>query len=293
MSGDEQGVPRTTWKQLLAELPPGRVYAMDPDKEAHFDRGYFLMPEMRMHCGECRGPMLFKCTERPSADISGQEHWNEKWATYECKQCERVSKRYALLMALRAQPSEIAWHVVKVGEFPPFGPPVPAGLVSLVGGERELFLKGRNCESLGLGIGAFAYYRRVVDSQRVRLLDEVIKVAEQVKAPPEQIEALKRARQETRFTDSLKLAGGALPRELLLIAEQNPLLLLQHALSAGIHRRSDRECLARAQAAREVLTRLAERLAELTKDPASLAAAIKQLQALREEDAAEGEGNDV
>ena len=37
-------------------------------------------------------------------------------------------------------------------------------------------MKGRRCGNLGLGIGAFVYYRRVVENQKSRILDEIIKV---------------------------------------------------------------------------------------------------------------------
>jgi hypothetical protein len=64
----------------------------------------------------------------------------------------------------------------KLGELPVYGPPTPARLISLIGPDREIFLKGRRCGNLGLGIGAFVYYRRVVENQKSRILDEIIKV---------------------------------------------------------------------------------------------------------------------
>ena len=46
---------------------------------------------------------------------------------------------------------------LKFGEFPAFGPPVPPRVLSLIGPDKDLFLKGRRSEIQGLGVGAFAY----------------------------------------------------------------------------------------------------------------------------------------
>ena len=42
--------------------------------------------------------------------------------------------------------------------------------MKLVGPDRDDFLKGRRCENQGLGVGAFIYYRRVVENQKNRIL---------------------------------------------------------------------------------------------------------------------------
>jgi len=47
----------------------------------------------------------------------------------------------------------------------------------MLGDNRDLFMKGRRCESQSLGIGAFVYYRRVVENQRAAILGQIIKIA--------------------------------------------------------------------------------------------------------------------
>src|SRR5215203_6012781 len=81
-------------------------------------------------------------------------------------------------------------HCSKFGEHPVFGPPTSSRLISLAGPDRETFLKGRRCENQGLGIGAFVYYRRVIENQNNRILDEIIKVALRLGAPPDAIREL-------------------------------------------------------------------------------------------------------
>lgn len=41
-------------------------------------------------------------------------------------------------------------------------------------------MKGRRCESKSLGIGAFVYYRRVVEEQRTAILGQIINVAKTI-----------------------------------------------------------------------------------------------------------------
>ena len=65
--------------------------------------------------------------------------------------------------------------------------------------------------------------------------------------------------------------------ESLLINGQNPILLLHHALSRGVHELSDEECLELASTVRLVLGELSERLSALLKDKAELTAAVSTL----------------
>lgn len=114
--------------------------------------------------------------------------------------------------------------------------------MNLMGGERDAYLKGRRCENQGLGIAAFAYYRRVVENQNAKIIGEILKVAEKLNADPALIEDLNAAKQETRFTEAVNRVKHGLP-QVLLMNGHNPLTLLHTALSEGLHATSDEECL--------------------------------------------------
>src|SRR5690606_22181448 len=101
--------------------------------------------------------------------------------TYACRNCTKTQRTYALLLS-PGEGMEKSGVACKIGEWPPFGPPTPSRVISMVGPDRDLFLKGRLAENMGLGVGAFAYYRRVVENQRSRLLDEIVRVAKKVGA---------------------------------------------------------------------------------------------------------------
>jgi hypothetical protein len=159
---------------------------------------------------------------------------------------------------------------------PSYGPPIPARLIRLFGKDRELFLKGRRCENQGLGIGAFVYYRRVVESHRDTIFNEIIRVAEKIRAPSVMIETLSAARKEVQFSKALVAVKDAIP-ESLLVNGHNPLTLLHSALSGGVHEHSDERCLELAHDVRVVLVELAERLGEALKNEAELDRAVGRL----------------
>ena len=164
----------------------------------------------------------------------------------------------------------------KFGEYPPYGQPVPPKLITLIRPDRDIFLKGRNCENQGFGIGAFTYYRRVVENQKNRILEEIVKVSEKIGMPQDKIDTLGQAIKETRFSKALEMAKDVMP-ESLLIDGQNPILLLYRALSRGVHELSDEECLELASTVRLVLGELSERLSVILKDKAELTKAISTL----------------
>ncbi|MGY0573549.1 hypothetical protein ACTGJ9_022760 [Bradyrhizobium sp. RDM12] len=142
-------------------------------------------------------------------------------------------------------------------------------------------MKGRRCENQGLGIGAFAYYRRVVESQKNEILDEMIAVSRKQGASTETIAALGEAKGEIQFSKAVSSVKLGLP-DSILINSHNPLTLLHSALSAGVHEHTDERCLELAQAVRLVLVELAERLTQALKDEAELNTAVSRLLKARE-----------
>jgi hypothetical protein len=126
---------------------------------------------------------------------------------------------------------------------------------------REHFLQARRAIARGLGIAAYAYYRRIVENTKFDLVNSVLDVAKKTKAPPDQIELLKRAQSERQFSQAVGMLSdvGAIP-PVLLINGHNPLTLLHDLLSEGIHKLDDGECLKRAQEAEVILCELADKM---------------------------------
>lgn len=198
---------------------------------------------------------------------------------YQCANCNSNQKIIAVRFEELVYDDSTKEHrplVTKIGEWPRFGAPIPARVITLVGGDKDNFIKGYQCENQGLGIGAFAYYRRVIESQKGRLLDNIIKVAERNYAPQNAIDRLKDAKAEIQFKKAMESISDCVP-ESLLIKGHNPLTLLHRPLSIGIHDGDEKWCLEHATAIREVLFALADRIDVALKNSGELDKAVSRL----------------
>jgi len=232
------------------------------------------LPDVTLHCDTvaCGGDRQYMSRQKVRLKISA-EHTQDQFLAFACRNCVSSHKTYAV--EIRSIENDEA-VVFKYGEDPPFGPPLPGRLLKLAGNQREYLLKGRRCENQGLGIAAFAYYRRVVEDQKNLILSEIIRVSSALGAPQELLGELEAAKKERRFTQAIDGVKHGLPQA-LLVDGHNPLTLLHNALSEGLHDGTDGDCLQLATSIRIVLSDLVERLSQALKDDADLNKAIGRL----------------
>jgi hypothetical protein len=268
-----------TIAEFLESTPPNQLIHISDLSEWH--TGYsphseMRTPEIQLHCDHenCNGVRFFRC-------VAGEGEYLKKgeykffYVTYRCWNCQKVEKTFSLAAKVDVD-TKPSGECYKFGELPTFGPPVSPKLIKLIGPDRDEFLKGRRCENQGLGVGAFIYYRRVVENQKNRIIEEIIKVSEKIGSPKEKLEKLRVSLKETQFSKALDMAKDALP-ESLLINGHSPILLLHRALSEGVHALTDEQCLELAGSVRIVLGELSERLSQALKDEAELTKALSTL----------------
>lgn len=269
--------PARNLEEFLESSPPGtddEVVAGWKSVATGSGVEYILQrPDVRLYCDDddCQGLRFFHSTD---SDLYFREKVSRNvFLTYSCRNCCVTTKTYAVMLwrvnANRA-------HIFKFGEDPPFGPPTPARLISLIGPDREIFLQGRRAENHGLGIGAFAYYRRVVENQKARIIREIIKASQKLGASAETLKELELAENETQFSKAIEQVKAGIPSA-LRIDGHNPLSLLHTALSEGIHGQTDDECLQIAQEIRVVLGDLAERISQALKEESEVKEAVSRL----------------
>jgi hypothetical protein len=271
--------PQISLREFLEKVPPGGKASVQGLAKAEYagSAGGTWYPlvrtEIELHCDEdtCNGPRLFE----PCGNRTGLRETEEVFLSYRCRNCQRSYKIYALQI-IQDEKVKLDGEVYKFGEFPPFGSPTPARVITILGREREYYLKGRRAEFQGMGIGAFAYYRRVVENQKNRLLDEIIRVAQRIDAPQEMLDDLASAKNETQFSTAVGAVKHGIPTA-LLVNGHNPLTLLHTALSRGLHEQDDEKCLALAESIRTVLADLADRLGHALKERNELNAAVSRL----------------
>jgi hypothetical protein len=236
----------------------------------------FSEGDVQLPCStaECQGKGKLRFRYSSGKQYLKREEYRFLFVAYTCRNCRKTQKTYALALIADATGRDGTVH--KLGETPAFGPEVPARVITLIGPDRELFLKGRRAENHGLGVGAFAYYRRVVENQKVSIIEELAKVARRLDASPGDLKLFQEAAKESQFTKAIDKIGAAIPSA-LRISGHNPLSLLHKALSDGLHERSDEECLECAREVRLLLTELADRMAQVLKEESELKGAVSKL----------------
>ncbi len=273
------------WPLFLAEIPPYSERRVIQLSTKYIDRisedPFWLIntPPIQIHCDSqvCNGIRFFDCKNKgPNVP---DNNWSDVFLYYYCRHCKITSKTFAVrVKRVGANPISQA---IKMGEMPSFGPPIPARLNEILKTDRELFFKGCRAESQGMGIGAFAYYRRVVENQKNSLFDQFIKVAKRINAPEKMVMMLESAKKETRFTAAVDIIKDAIP-ETLKINGENPLTLLHRPLSGGLHEWPENECLEEAKNIRIVLTVLCEKVGQALEVQTELDEAVNRLKRPRE-----------
>jgi hypothetical protein len=267
-----------TFAEFLTNTPPSELkVALEVYHLQRSGGGQYRQintPELRLHCPECDGVRFFRFSDGEIA-LYGDKIRTSTFLNYRCSNCQSAEKMYSVHVDVTEDPGNFgSGRCYKFGEYPPYGDPTPQRLLRLFGKDSRLFLKGRQCENHALGIGAFGYYRRLVESHKDQIFDELIKVA--LKIAPDLVERFKEAKKEQQFLSAIEATKDAMPQA-LLIDGHNPLTLLHRALSTGLHAKTDEECLELAHHVRVVLADLAERIGQALKGDAELKAAISRI----------------
>jgi hypothetical protein len=262
---------------FLESTPPGVIEEI-PDLLTLTPQGHCVVaqPDIRLHCSTetCEGLRVFQAI---SDWIYAGDDPSEKYgyAIYRCRNCNKTLKIYAL--SIRKNPDSFdRGTAYKLGEVPLFGPPTPPRMISLIATDKDIYLQGRRAEDQGFGFGALAYYRRVVENQKARIIREIGRVAKKFGTSDANLGVFEAAASEPDFGSAVDLIKADVPPA-LLINGHDPLTLIHSALSEGMHEQNDAICLELAQIIRVVLAELADRISQLLKDEQELNHAISRL----------------
>lgn len=239
-------------------------------------------PVVTMYCERCQGARRF---DSIWASVTGDAKVPDsmrdaakalRTLVFLCRNCAQTTVCMVFRFDKTALEPSAPVRIRKVGQEPRYGQRIPARVQRFIEGEDwDLYRKARTAENLGLGIAALTYYRRVVEDLRTKLIDKLIKVAEET-GETAIIPDLKAAANNWQFTQSLDDIRVAVPRR-LFIRDQNPLRLLHTAFSDGVHNRSDEECLKRAVDGRMVLETLIVSIGDVLSDQQELIDAVGRL----------------
>lgn len=149
--------------------------------------------------------------------------------------------------------------VSKVGQYPPFDITIDPSLRAAIGKHLPTFKKGIICEKQGFGIGAFAYYRRIVELIIDELLLDIRIVLDDTER--DRYDAVLSHLQSSIVAQKKIAVVKELLPNVLRPGGQNPLGLLHDALSHGIHGLEDEDCIDFAMAIRKSLVSLTKHIA--------------------------------
>jgi hypothetical protein len=235
----------------------------------------FRSPRIQLYCEVDDGVRWFD----PDVDKVGCAEYNTPFLQYTCRDCGRWRKTFALVLApdLKATPKVLT--ALKVGEYPPFGSHLAKRLQDMLSKtDLELYRKGLRTEREGQGIGAAAYFRRVVDNQWKALVKKLRDAAEKLGTPAEELKVFEEALAQTQFSTAVDMLKDAIPAKLLILDGRNPLTLLYKPLSVQIHELSDEQCLQQAADIRVILNETFDNISRVLKDDETLKAAVTRLQ---------------
>jgi hypothetical protein len=157
----------------------------------------------------------------------------------------------------------------------------------VLGDAEELFAKGLSSEEKDLGIGAAAYYRRIVERRKGDLLDLIAGAARSVGAGEEFIRRVDAAKGERQFKAALADIKDLVPK-VFFIDGKNPLAVLHAILSEDLHEKADHECLANAHDTRNLLLAMLRKFQALTERDAL---AVEVMRKRNKEESDRGKGS--
>lgn len=194
-------------------------------------------PAIHMSCGVCKSHQTFNMINKyeelvsPSSETAGEVIR----ALYNCSGCHQFLRYFFLLFDRNRQ------YVIKVGQTPAWEISLDRYLEKMLGPHSEYYKKGLTCESQAYGIGAFSYYRRIVEEIIDALLTDIADLIPEGQHE-QYMGALKEVKNTIVAQDKIRLVKDLLPSTLRPDGI-NPLSILHDILSEGLHANDDETCL--------------------------------------------------
>lgn len=244
-------------------------------------------PAIHMHCWRCDSDQTFNMTnEYYEVDHSSESNSTGKTlrARYVCSACRNSVRLFFIHfgteeITVKDEKGEdverIAISLMKVGQNPPWSIEMDTELEKLLGDHAEYYKKGLICESQGYGIGAFAYFRRIVEEIIDQLLNSIEELLDGEDKEKYKI-ALTQVKKTTVAQEKIDLVKDLLPSS-LRPGGVNPLAAMHSALSEGLHAESDEECLEYADAIRNAVVFLVNKLIRTKVENKSFTDSMKKI----------------
>jgi len=243
-------------KEFLETAP---LYSWRVFKKPPVNRNSLWIKEIDAYCDVCEQIRPFQDFRSRGSGAGMAIKALESGTSYfqfSCVSCQKSHREYLVEQVL----DEENIRLQKYGELPRSKLVRNRSLQRFLKDDLDSYEKAIVCLSHEYGVAAFAYFRRVVESNISRLLDLIQEDVQSSGIDQATLEAIGELRKESPMSEKIKVANLALPNHLKPDG-LNPLGRLYQVLSEGVHSLSEAECLVKAKATSECLTFLVSELA--------------------------------
>ena len=229
-------------------------------------------PAINMNCSSCESMQTFNMYNKYQ-DGYGYNNVpceNTKLRLkYRCQSCQGFTREFSIYISPDLD------YIYKYGQYPEWEIKMDKNLEQTLGKHSKTFRKGLVCESQGYGIGAFAYYRRIIEEIIDELLDSIEDLIEE-KHKAEYKEALQKTKNTRVTQEKIDLVKDLLPT-ILKPNGMNPLGVLHSELSEGLHAESDQACLENASHVKSILTFLINQIIQSKEAAKNFTSSMKSI----------------
>jgi hypothetical protein len=189
----------------------------------------FEKPRINMNCTECDGTRTFAMINQYYSEYGYENVPSEGLIInprYRCVSCGKFERHFSIKVS-----DDLDW-IMKVGQFPSWEIAGDQNIEAMLGAHKSLLKKGLISESQGYGIGAFGYYRRIVEE----IIDKLLTDVEGLLGDDDKktyLVALANAKSTRITSEKIELVRDLMP-PVLRPDGMNPLSLLHGVLSEGL-----------------------------------------------------------
>ncbi|MGO9403261.1 MAG: hypothetical protein ACLPVW_07300 [Terriglobales bacterium] len=203
----------------------------------------YLPAEISLFCSNCKNTQRWqRYSQFGRFDPAGNSRTGFTSEQYRCRNCAFSVVQYYFYWG---KDRNGAGSFFKTGQWPSIDESIRTELEDRLDKEDlDFYKKAIRLRNHGLGVGALAYLRRVVENRINDILDVLAEAAKEHDFAAEELKTIEAVKGSHRFDDKITYAAKLLPTHLQPKGKPNPIDRLHELASEGLHSKSEDECLA-------------------------------------------------